>query len=134
MILSVGLVLVITPILNICNTWVYPVQMSALPRVLEKHQLTQGNSLFSIAYQGIDVACNAISGILIVALGAVSSYFWNCHRFLHRCVIILPIADCSLYHGIENEEGTGTYDETIEQVGSGIHGQEIGLLFKELHR
>lgn len=79
--LSVGLVLVITPILNICNTWVYPVQMSALPRVVHKHQLTQGNSLFSIAYQGIDVACNAISGVLIVALGAVSMYFWNAIGF-----------------------------------------------------
>ena len=45
--LTVGLVLAITPILSTLNMWVYPAQMSALPKILEKKQLTQGNSLFS---------------------------------------------------------------------------------------
>lgn len=76
-VLSVGLVLAITPILSICNTWVYPAQMSSLPKILERKQLTQGNSLFSVTYQGIDVACNAVSGVLIGLLGAVSLYLWN---------------------------------------------------------
>ncbi len=75
--LTVGLVLAITPILTTINMWFYPAQMSALPKILDKKQLTQGNSLFSIAYQGIDVACNAVSGALIVVLGAVSLYLWN---------------------------------------------------------
>ncbi|MGY5345444.1 MFS transporter [Paenibacillus glucanolyticus] len=79
--LTVGLVLTITPILSTLNMWVYPAQMTALPRILEKRQLTQGNSLFSIANQGIDVACNAISGVLIVVLGAVSLYLWNSAGF-----------------------------------------------------
>ncbi|MCW3795188.1 MFS transporter [Paenibacillus sp. LS1] len=114
--LSVGLVLVITPILNICNTWVYPVQMSALPRVLEKHQLTQGNSLFSIAYQGIDVACNAISGILIVALGAVSLYFWNAIGFFIGALLFsqLRIAPYIMESKMKKEQDT--YDEIIERV------------------
>ncbi|RUT48198.1 MFS transporter [Paenibacillus anaericanus] len=85
--LSVGLVLIITPILTTCNTWVYPVQMSALPKILEKRQLTQGNSLFSVAYQGIDVACNAVSGILIGILGAVSIYLWNSIGFFIGAII-----------------------------------------------
>lgn len=75
--LSVGLVLAITPILSTLNMWVYPAQMTALPKILDKKHLTQGNSLFSIAYQGIDVACNAVSGALIIVLGAVSLYLWN---------------------------------------------------------
>ncbi|GAB6926950.1 MFS transporter [Paenibacillus sp. JCM 10914] len=79
--LSVGLVLTITPILTTLNMWVYPAQMTALPRIVEKRQLTQGNSLFSLANQGIDVACNAISGVLIVVLGAVSLYLWNSAGF-----------------------------------------------------
>lgn len=89
--LTVALVLTITPILNICNSWVYPVQMSALPKILEKRQLTQGNSLFSVAYQGIDVACNAISGMLIVAVGAVALYFWNAIGFFVGAVLFSQI-------------------------------------------
>ncbi|HAG00814.1 MFS transporter [Paenibacillus lactis] len=75
--LTVGLVLTITPIMSTLNMWVYPAQMSALPRIIDKKQLTQGNSLFTLAYQGIDVACNAVSGGLIILLGAVSLYVWN---------------------------------------------------------
>lgn len=89
--LTVTLVLIITPLLSICNSWVYPVQMAALPKILEKKQLTQGNSLFSVAYQGIDVACNAISGVLIVALGAVALYFWNAIGFFIGAILFAQI-------------------------------------------
>lgn len=34
--LTVGLVLAITPILSTLNMWVYPAQMSALPKILER--------------------------------------------------------------------------------------------------
>ncbi|MGW8823616.1 hypothetical protein ACWGNU_16050 [Paenibacillus lautus] len=47
--LTVGLVLAITPILTTLNMCFYPAQMSALPKILDKKLLTQGNSLFSIA-------------------------------------------------------------------------------------
>lgn len=89
--LTVGLVLTITPILSTCNMWVYPAQMSALPKILDKKSLTQGNSLFSIAYQGIDVACNAISGVLIVVVGAVSLYFWNAIGFFIGALLFTQI-------------------------------------------
>ena len=90
-VLTVGLVLTITPILTTLNMWVYPAQMSALPKILEKHQLTQGNSLFSVAYQGIDVACNAVSGVLIVMLGPVSLYLWNSLIFLIGAVLFMQL-------------------------------------------
>ncbi|MWV44445.1 MFS transporter [Paenibacillus sp. HJL G12] len=89
--LTVGLVLTITPILTTINMWFYPAQMSALPKILGKHQLTQGNSLFSIAYQGIDVACNAISGALIVVLGAVSLYLWNSLGFFIGALLFMQL-------------------------------------------
>ncbi|WP_347272233.1 MFS transporter [Paenibacillus sp. N3/727] len=89
--LTVGLVLTITPILSTCNMWVYPAQMTALPKILDQKSLTQGNSLFSIAYQGIDVACNAISGVLIVVLGAVSLYLWNALGFFIGALLFAQI-------------------------------------------
>lgn len=94
--LTVGLVLTITPILSTCNMWVYPAQMSALPKILDQKSLTQGNSLFSIAYQGIDVACNAISGVLIVLVGAVSLYFWNAIGFFIGALLFTQIRIPSL--------------------------------------
>ncbi|PAD77729.1 MULTISPECIES: MFS transporter [Paenibacillus] len=89
--LTVGLVLTITPIMSTLNMWVYPAQMSALPKILDKKQLTQGNSLFTLAYQGIDVACNAISGGLIILLGAVSLYLWNAVGFFIGAVLFAQL-------------------------------------------
>lgn len=80
--ISVTLVLIITPLLSTLNMFVYPAQMAALPNLLPEEELTKGNSLFSIAYQGIDIACNAISGVLIVLIGAISIYVMDAVAFL----------------------------------------------------
>lgn len=80
--LTVSLVLIITPILTTLNMFVYPAQMAALPRFLSEKELTKGNSLFTIAYQGIDIACNAIAGILIVLIGAIAIYILDAVAFL----------------------------------------------------
>lgn len=112
-VLTVGLVLTITPILSICNTWVYPVQMSALPKILDARQLTKGNSLFSVAYQGIDVACNAISGILIVVIGAVSLYLWNALGFFIGAMLFAQLRINSANPSVKSEEDS---EITINQV------------------
>lgn len=114
--LSVGLVLIITPILTTCNTWVYPAQMSALPKILEKKQLTQGNSLFSVAYQGIDVACNAVSGILIGVLGAVSLYLWNSMGFFIGALLFSQIRIKSA--GARSETSSEDHSEISPVVDS----------------
>ncbi|MBM7095346.1 MFS transporter [Bacillus sp. H-16] len=85
--LTVTLVLVITPLLATLNTFVYPAQMAALPEIVKKEELTKANSYFTVAYQGIDVACNAIAGVLIVALGAVSIYLLDSVMFLVGAVL-----------------------------------------------
>ncbi|TYS71043.1 MFS transporter [Sutcliffiella horikoshii] len=80
--LSISLVLIITPILTSLNMFVYPAQMAALPKFLKEKDLTKGNSLFTIAYQGIEITSNAISGILIVLIGAISIYVVDAVAFL----------------------------------------------------
>jgi MFS family permease len=81
-ILTVALVLMITPILTTLNMFLYPAQMAALPNFIEEKDLSKGNSLFTAAYQGIDIACNAVSGILIVMAGAISIYLLDAAAFL----------------------------------------------------
>ncbi|MCM3782138.1 MFS transporter [Neobacillus mesonae] len=85
--LTVGLVLIIFPILSSLNMLVYPAQMSALPKFVEPKDLSKANSLFTFANQGIDTGCNAIAGILIVSIGAVSIYLVDSITFLAGTLI-----------------------------------------------
>lgn len=79
--LTVALVLVISPLLTTLNMFVYPAQMAALPAIMKKDQLTQANSYFTVAYQGIEIACNAIAGVLIVTIGAVAIFLLDSVMF-----------------------------------------------------
>ncbi|TKI12899.1 MFS transporter [Bacillus wiedmannii] len=72
--LTVQLLLIIMPIVAFIEQFAYPAQSKALPLLLHKTQLLKGNSLFSFAYQGIDLICTTLSGILVALLGAITLY------------------------------------------------------------
>ncbi len=80
--LSVSLVLIVSPIITTFNMLVYPAQMASLPKIVDEKELTKANSLFTFAYQGIETGCNAIAGVLLVAIGAVSIYLLDSVLFL----------------------------------------------------
>ncbi|ASN07163.1 MFS transporter [Virgibacillus necropolis] len=73
-VLTVQIVLIVMPIVAFIEQFAYPSQSKALPIVLTKKELVKGNSYFSFAYQGIDMVFNAISGLLIAFVGAISLY------------------------------------------------------------
>lgn len=85
--LNVVLVLIISPIISIFNTLIYPAQMSSLPSIVSKKDLTKANSYFTFAGQGIDTFCNAVSGVLIVVLGAVSIYLLDSVLFIVSAIL-----------------------------------------------
>lgn len=89
--LSVALVLTLTPIISTFNVLIYPAQLAALPKVLPEQELTKGNSLFSIAYQGVDIAFNGLAGILFVIIGPFALYLVNSGAFLIGAIIFLFI-------------------------------------------
>lgn len=89
--LSVTLVLIISPIITTFNMFVYPAQMSSLPQFVTSKDLTKANSLFTFAYQGIETACNAIAGILIVTIGAISIYLLDSILFVMGAIIFSMI-------------------------------------------
>ena len=72
--LSVELVLVVMPLLSLCNQFVYPAETAALPRIVDDDELVDANSAFSFAYQGTNMAFNAAGGILVALVGAVAIY------------------------------------------------------------
>lgn len=73
-ILSVELILLIMPVVSFIEQFAYPAQTKALPTILTKKELLKGNSLFSVAYQGVDLIFNSVSGILVAIVGAVSLF------------------------------------------------------------
>ncbi|WP_458209917.1 MFS transporter [Haladaptatus sp. NG-SE-30] len=73
-VLSVELVLVVMPLLSLLNQFVYPAQTAVLPRLVDDDQLTAANSAFSLAYQGTDMVFNALAGVLVALVGAVTLY------------------------------------------------------------
>ncbi|CAI8998330.1 MFS transporter [Bacillus sp. IT-79MI2] len=79
--LSIQLVLIIMPIVAFIEQFTYPVQTKTLPLLLNKTQLLKGNSLFSFSYQGIDLICTAVSGILVASLGAIVLYLVDSFTF-----------------------------------------------------
>lgn len=90
--LSVWLVLILLPALEFLSRFVYPAQNAALPRIVDDDQLVRANSLFSLAYQGVDLTFNAITGVLIAAIGAVSIYVVNGVTFAIALAFFLGVS------------------------------------------
>lgn len=89
--LSVIHVLIFSPILATFNMLVYPAQIASLPKFVDSKDLTRANSFFTLAYQGIEIGCNAIAGILIVVIGAISIYLLDSVLFMIGAVMFSMI-------------------------------------------
>src|SRR5690625_86588 len=85
--LSIALVLVLTPIISTFNVLIFPAQLAALPKILPTEDLTKGNSFFTVAYQGVDIAFNGLAGILFVIIGPYALYTVNSVAFLIGAII-----------------------------------------------
>ena len=108
--LSVGLVLITIPLLSFLNQFVYPAQNAALPRIVAKSQLTRANSAFSFANQGTNMVFDALGGVLIAMVGAVSLFVLDSITFV---VAVLSFV------GVRVPERPGTGDQEAEVDVSG---------------
>ncbi|MGW5954007.1 MFS transporter [Bacillus mycoides] len=89
--LTVQLLLIIMPIVAFIEQFAYPAQSKALPLLLNKTQLLKGNSLFSFAYQGIDLICTTLSGILVALLGAITLYVIDSFTFAITALLFISL-------------------------------------------
>lgn len=111
-ILSVALVLTLTPIISTINVLIFPAQMAALPKVLPEELLTKGNSLFTIAYQGVDIAFNGLAGILFVMIGPFALYTTNSVTFLIGAIVFSMIR----IPKTDNEESNVNFTSTQKSM------------------
>lgn len=89
--LTITLVLIITPLLSTINIIIFPAQLAALPTILPPDDLTKGNSLFSFAYQGVDIVFNSVSAILFIAIGPFALYMTNSALFFIGALLFVQI-------------------------------------------
>jgi MFS family permease len=73
--LSVWLLLGVVLALAILNQPGYLAESAAIPRLVRKADLVPANSAFALAHQGVFAGFNAVGGLLIAAVGAVT-LFW----------------------------------------------------------
>lgn len=90
--LSVWLVLLVIPVLYFINGFVYPAQNAALPRIVEKEDLTRANSLFSTSLRTVDMVANAIGGALIAFIGAITLFSINSITFFIAIILFLGVS------------------------------------------
>jgi MFS family permease len=89
--LTVEVVLVVMPLLSLCNQLVYPAQAALVPRLVEKAELVSANSALALAYQSADLVFNALAGILVAAVGAVALYLVDSVTFVVAALLFLSI-------------------------------------------
>lgn len=125
--LTAELVLIILPIVSLIEQFAYPAQTKALPVILEKTELIKGNSLFSFAYQGIDLVFNSISGILVAMIGAVSLFLVDSLTF---AVATLLFAMVKLPQQTKSKQKT-TLKTSIKTYGSDLK-EGFSIVFSSL--
>lgn len=86
-VLTVQTVLIVMPIVAFIEQFAYPSQSKALPIILTKKELVKGNSYFSFAYQGIDMVFNALSGLLVAFVGAITLYLADSVTFAVAAIL-----------------------------------------------
>ncbi|WP_416313057.1 MFS transporter [Rossellomorea sp. FS2] len=85
--LNVAVILTIMPVVSMMNQFTYPAQTAALPRIIKKEQLVKGNALFTFAYQGVDMIFNALTGILLPLIGAITLFMMDSAVFLAAALV-----------------------------------------------
>ncbi|MGX7263619.1 MFS transporter [Enterococcus crotali] len=87
--LTLGKVLVLMPTITLINQFIYPSQLSLLPKILKEEDMLKGNTLFTLAYQGSDAIYNAIAGTLIASVGLYTVYSLSSITFFINSIIFM---------------------------------------------
>ena len=103
-VLSVQLVLIVMPIVSFIEQFAYPSQSKALPLILSKQELVKGNAFFSFAYQGIDLVFNALSGLAVALVGAVTLYVVDSFTFAIAAILFSLIKIPSSTEKLETKQ------------------------------
>jgi MFS family permease len=89
--LSPWVVLAVMPLLAAVDQFTSPAQTAALPLVVDDEELTTANSLYATTSRAADTVFNALSGVLVAAVGAVALYLVDAVTFLAATLLFLGL-------------------------------------------
>jgi Bacterial protein of unknown function (DUF894). len=81
-VLTVWLVLTVMPLVSFLDQFSFPAENALIPSILQREERTEANSVMALAYQGTDAAFNAIGGVILALVGAVSLYLADIGTFI----------------------------------------------------
>ena len=116
--LSAPLILVVMPVLSTLNQFVYPAQSAALPRIVEDEELVGANSAFALAYQGIDSVFNALGGVLIAIVGAVTLFVVDSVTFIAAALLFATLTIPAAGASAETDAGENGVDREAPDDGT----------------
>jgi len=116
--LTAPLILVVMPVLSTLNQFVYPAQTAALPRIVEDEELVEANSAFALAYQGIDSVFNAVGGVLIALIGAVTLFVVDSVTFLAAALLFATLTIPAAEGASEPDAGESTVGPDTSDDGT----------------
>ena len=118
--LTVWVVLPVMPLVSLLNQFVYPAQNAALPRIVNQEDLVSANSLLSLAYQGVDMAFNALAGVLVAAVGAVTLYLLDSVTFVVAAALFLGLRVPKTSESAEEETDAESSDEPTTTAAAAV--------------
>ncbi|EOO64600.1 MFS transporter [Bacillus cereus group sp. MYBK163-2] len=89
--LTVTGVLIIMPLVSLFNLFTYPAENALLPKIVKKEDLVKANSIMAFTYQGSDLIFNAIAGVLVATIGAISIYVFDSITFLLAIILFASL-------------------------------------------
>ncbi|MEM5018421.1 MFS transporter [Metabacillus indicus] len=89
--LSLLIFLTLMFVISSINQFSEPAELAIIPRIISEKDLLKGNSLLSFAYQGVDLAFNALAGVLIVLVGVGYLFYLDTITFIFGCLLFLGL-------------------------------------------
>lgn len=115
----VWLLLAVIPALALVNQLVYPTLNAVLPRIVEQDDLMGANSAFAVAFQGLDTTFNAIAGVLIAVVGAMTLYALDIVTFLVALGLYATVVIPDTHREPSTSSETASVDRTEPSPGDG---------------
>lgn len=130
--LSVTSILIIMPSISLLNQFVYPAQQVTLPQLINKDQLVKGNSALSFAYQGADLIFNALAGVLVALVGALTLFYIDSITFAIAAILFATIKIPKKIDDTQNPDAVFAVKSYFSDLKEGINfikGSIIAKLF-----
>ncbi|MCO8242718.1 MULTISPECIES: MFS transporter [unclassified Haladaptatus] len=103
--MSVGVLLMVVPILTLANLLMEPMQATLVPRIVAKGRLSRANSALATVTLGLDMVFDALGGAFIAVFGATTLFLFDSVTFAVAGMLFAGITVTAVDTAGESEGG-----------------------------